>query len=114
MYNMGYEAAENFNKDGIRWVSGYGSLYAAMILVTFFLIDIEIRSGAELLAYVIINKKYTHRLLSFNPVTNLYSTGHSFFNIILAVFSSLGKFCLLILAIMRLAMPFAIELMIMI
>jgi len=51
---MGLESYANLKKEGIIWINGQGSLYAAMALVTFFLIDIEIRSGVELITYIII------------------------------------------------------------
>ena len=84
-----------------------------MVSVTFFLIDIELRSGVELFTYLIFKWKYTYRLLGFNPFTNKYSVGSgSLMNIITNVFAGILNILLILIALARLLMPFGVELMI--
>lgn len=111
---MAYESIQNLKTDGTRFVEGQDSLYLAMMITTFMLIDIEIRGGVELLAYVIIQRMYTSRLLSFNPFTNQYSVANRTINMIGNFFTGIIKIVIILISISRLLMPFFVEMMIMI
>ena len=66
LISMARESMANLLKDGIIWVEGFGHLYICMGLVTFFMIEAELRSSVELLAYSIVQKNYTNRYLHFD------------------------------------------------
>jgi hypothetical protein len=54
MISMGKESAANLLNTGVIWVENFTTLYICMVAITFFLIDAELRSSVELLAYAII------------------------------------------------------------
>jgi hypothetical protein len=48
---ISHESYKNFKENSLIWVNGNGVFYLSMILITFHLIDIDLRSGVELLSY---------------------------------------------------------------
>jgi len=73
---MGYishEAYKNVTEDSLIWINGHGVFYFSMFTVTFLLIDIDLRSGVELLTYSHMFFWYNPRLLIFNPFSGQYA-----------------------------------------
>lgn len=73
MISMAKESWANLRTDGIFWVEGQPWLYCSMVLVTFLLMEAELRSSVEFLSYVFTSWRYSERFLQYDSGTKTFS-----------------------------------------
>ena len=82
--------------------------------ITFVLITRDIQSGCETLAYVSMQIKWSHRILSYNPIQREYTMGTEPLDKFISFMKFFGQIVYLVLSIARLIFPFLVEFMIII
>ena len=103
---------------GFIWVEGQGGLYFAMCMVTWLLMQTELRSGIEFLSFLWTSWKYTDRYINFSWFKKEFGFAQpaddEYFHRFVHFIENVLKLLFVLIAFVRFIVTYLIEMMIMV